>query len=446
MLFQSGKFLLAAGLAGFLCWTAMPAFAQSQAAPATPQKNWKDRAEYDLYDSITKDTNAKTRLDKIEQWAKQYPQTDWKTERQTLMVTTHAELNQPKETTEAAKTLLADDPKNITALYYAMYFMQPLYNQSQNVDALETGEKASNTILANIDTPPPGVPADKWATTRPSLELLAHVNLGFVGMVKKNWDAAEAEFAKTLQLSPNNGQVDYWMGFVIYSPKKAERYPTAIFYFERAGTYEGQGAAPPALRQQSLEFAKRLYKNYHGSEEGLNDVAALAKSSPTAPADMDKKLQSIVEIEKAKFANEEEWRKAHPQEALWKDVKASLTGAEGATYFSTNMKDTQVPTLKAKVVSLEPPAKPKTVLVAVQDGSSNTETADATLKFEAALPGKVEPGTELTFEGVPESYTASPLMVVFNVDKDKLHGWTGKNAAPAPVRRARPKAKTSASK
>jgi hypothetical protein len=95
------------------------------------------------------------------------------------------------------------------------------------------------------------------------------------------------------------------------------------------------------------------------------------------------------------------------------------------------MKDSQVPTLKARVVSLEPATKPKTILVAVEDGTTNTD-ADATLKFEAALPGKVDPGTELTFEGVPQSYTASPLMVIFNVDKDKLHGWTGKNA-PAPV-------------
>jgi hypothetical protein len=48
------------------------------------------------------------------------------------------------------------------------------------------------------------------------------------------------------------------------------------------------------------------------------------------------------------------------------------------------------------------------------------------------LAGKVEEGTELTFEGVADSYTASPFMVVFNVDKEKLHGWTGKNeAAPA---------------
>ena len=64
----------------------------------------------------------------------------------------------------------------------------------------------------------------------------------------------------------------------------------------------------------------------------------------------------------------------------------------------------------------------------------HTEFAgDVTLKFDAALPGKVEPGTELSFEGVPQSYTATPFMVVFNVDKDKLHGWTGKNAPGAPA-------------
>ncbi len=68
--------------------------------------------------------------------------------------------------------------------------------------------------------------------------------------------------------------------------------------------------------------------------------------------------------------------------------------------------------------------KPKTVVLALEDGT----TPDATLKFEMPLAGKVEPGTELSFEGVPASYTASPYMVVFNVDPDKLHGWTGKNA------------------
>ena len=97
--------------------------------------------------------------------------------------------------------------------------------------------------------------------------------------------------------------------------------------------------------------------------------------------------------------------------------------------------DAEVPTLKGRVIKLEPAVKPKTILLAMEDKTNNTTTADATLKFEMPLPGKVDEGTELTFEGVADSYTASPFMVVFTLDdKDKLHGWTGKNE-PAPVRR-----------
>jgi tetratricopeptide (TPR) repeat protein len=429
---------------GILCLTPVRMFGQTPAPAAQPpQKNWKDRAEYDLYDAITKDTNAKTRLEKLQQWEKQYPQTEWLVERRTLLVTTYVQLNQAKEATEAAKQLVAADPKNFTGLYYIMYFTQVVYGQTKAQDALDQGEQAANTIVSNIDTPPPGVTAEQWAKLRPDIELLAHVNLGFIAMSRTKWDAAEAEFQKSLQLSPNNGQVDYWMGFVITSGKKVERIPIAMFYYARAGVYEGPGALDPASRGKAIDYVKQKYKNYHGSDEGFNELIAAAKSSPTPPNDL--KIVDAVSVEKQQFANEEEWTKAHPQEALWKSVKAALTGPDGATYFSTSMKDSQVPKLKAKVVSLQPALKPKTILVALQDGTNNTETADATLKFEAALPGKVDPGTELTFEGVPESYTASPLMVVFNVDKEKLHGWTGKNAAPAPVHH-KPRAKTSASK
>ena len=93
-------------------------------------------------------------------------------------MTTNAQLNLPKETTEASKALLAADPKNFTALYYIMYFTQMLYAQAKAPEALEQGEQAANAIVANIDTPPPGVKADAWAKLRPQIELLAHVNLG----------------------------------------------------------------------------------------------------------------------------------------------------------------------------------------------------------------------------------------------------------------------------
>ena len=117
----------------------------------------------------------------------------------------------------------------------------------------------------------------------------------------------------------------------------------------------------------------------------------------------------------------------------------ALSAPDGPMYFDMGMKGAMLPTLKGKVVKLEPAVKPKTILVALEDGKSDGTTADATLKFEMPLAGKVDEGAELTFEGVGETFTQNPFMIVMMVDKDSLHGWTGKNE-PAPVRKRRPAA------
>lgn len=430
---QSSKYLIAIMLTGVLGPVPVRMFGQAAAPASTaPQKNWKDRAEYDLYDSITKDTNPKTRLEKLQQWEKQYPTTEWIDARRTLLLTTYAGLNDAKNAVEAAKQILAVNPKDFTALYYTMLFTIGLYSQNQSAEVLDQGEKAAQAILASLDTPPPGVAADAWAKLRPDLELLANRNLGWIAMQRKTWDAAEAQFGKTLTMSPNDAQVDYWMGTVIVQQKKVDKVPTAMFYFARAATYTGTGALPDDMRKTSLTYVQKLYKNFHGSDEGFNDVLAAAKANATPPAGF--VIKNATEIAQAAAANEDEYNKSHPSEALWKNLKMTLTGPDGANYFMM-MKGSEVPTLKGKVIKLEPAVKPKTILLAMVDSSNNTTTADATLTFEMALPGKVDEGTELTFEGVAESYTANPFMVMFNVDAEKLHGWTGKNEPKAPVHR-----------
>ena len=283
---QSSKYLIAIMLTGVLGPVPARMFGQAAAAPASaaPQKNWKDRAEYDLYESITKDTNPKTRLDKLQQWEKQYPTTEWIDARRTLLLTTYAALNDPKSAVDEAKQILAVNPKDFTALYYTMLFTIGLYSQNQSAEVLDQGEKAAQAILASLDTPPPGVAADAWAKLRPDLELLANRNLGWIAMQRKNWDAAEAQFQKTLMLSPNDAQVDYWMGTVIVQQKKVEKVPVAMFYFARAGTLTGTGALPADMQKTSLTYVQKLYKQFHGSDEGFNDVVAAAKANPAPPA------------------------------------------------------------------------------------------------------------------------------------------------------------------
>jgi tetratricopeptide (TPR) repeat protein len=407
------------------------------AAPssAAPQKNWKDRMEYDLFDSITKDTNPKTKLEKLQAWEKQYPMTEWIKERRTLFLTTYAALNDGKNTVDVAKQILADNPKDFTASYYIMLFTQPLYGQSQTPAILDDGEKAAKAILANIDTPPENVTADQWAKLKPDVEVMAEKNLGFIAMQRKNWDEAEADLQKSLTMTPNDATLDYQMGTVIASEKKLDKLPIAMFYFARAATYQGPGALTPEGQKAAMTYVQKQYKNFHGSDEGFNDLVAAAKANPTPPAGFT--IKNANELAQASAANEEEYNKTHPSEALWKNLKMTLSAPEGAAYWMM-MKGSEVPTLKGRVIKLEPAVKPKTILLAMEDNTNNTTTADVTLKFEMPLPGKVDEGTELTFEGTADSYTASPFMVVFTLEKDKLHGWTGKNEA-APVHHPRPK-------
>jgi tetratricopeptide (TPR) repeat protein len=439
--FQPSKYLFAIALTGVFGLAPLRMVAQDP-APAAPQgPQWKNQAEFDLFTAITKETDPKAKLQKVQQWEKEYPDTAFMAQRRTLLLTTYFQLGQAKEAVDVAKQILAATPNDFSALYITVTLTQSLAGTNPTPAVLDQGEKAA-TALLNINDAPANLTAAQWTTQKPQVQNLAHTTLGWIALQRKNWQVAEDEYQKSLQIDPNNGAIDFQLATAIYSEKVPAKTPTALFYYARAASYEGQGALNPEGRKQVMAFVTKAYKGYHGSDQGFNDVIAAAKASPTPPADF--AIKSALDIAKAEMANEEEWTKAHPQEAMWKGIKEALTGADGANYFNSSMKDAGLPPLKGKVVKLEPAVKPKTILVAMEDGKSDGSTADATLKFEMPLPGSVEPGTELTFEGVPESYTASPLMVVFTVEKEKLHGWTGKNAPP--VRRPAATKKSSAKK
>ena len=203
MFLTPSRLLSGIALAGVLAL--IPARMPAQGTPATQtgQKEWKDRAEYDLYDAITKDTNNATKLQKLDQWKSQYPTTAFIDERRMLYLNTYTALGRAAEAVAMANEILAANPKDFTARYYVMYFTQAL-GSAPNAppEVLNQGEQAANSILAGIDTPPPNVTEDAWKTARKDVEILAHTRLGWIAMQRKNWQAAEDEFKKDLALNP----------------------------------------------------------------------------------------------------------------------------------------------------------------------------------------------------------------------------------------------------
>lgn len=434
---RAQRVLLTVAVTGILslspfCVSAFAQTAGQSPATQTGQKNWKDRAEYDLFDAITKDTNAKTRLEKLNQWKEKYPATDFMEQRRALYLTTYTSLGQVQDALNTAKDILSQDPKDYAALSVEAYYI-PITKQQPSPEDLDTVEKAANAILGGAK--PANVSDADWAKNKPAAESMAHTDLGWVAMNRKQYDTAESEFKKSLGIDPNSGQVPFWLANVILAEGKPDKYSEALYYYARAAAYTGPNALLPAGQQQVKDILTKYYTKYHGSNEGLDALLNQAKGSANPPANF--RIVSVADIEKAKLQKEEAEAKANPALALWKSIKEALTGANGASYFDTSMKGALLPGgvngikyFTGKVISMEPAVRPKTVVVGIENGA----TPDATLKFETALPGKVEPGTQLSFAGVAESYTASPFMVVFNVEKKNLEGWAGTN--PAPARRA----------
>lgn len=214
-----------------------------------PQKNWKDRAEYDLYDSITKESAPAKKLELLESWKAKYPATDFKTERLQFFLTTYQQLGQPHKIIEAAQEMLVNNPQDLQALYWIALLTPNLGKNT--ADVLDPGEKAANSLISNLDTffsadkkPAQASEAD-WKKARTDMDAVANKTLGWIAMQRKNNEEAAKFFTKSLQLNANAGEVSYWLGTALLSTRKAESIPPALYQFARAATFDGAGALSP---------------------------------------------------------------------------------------------------------------------------------------------------------------------------------------------------------
>lgn len=412
------KWLTVSAAAGLLFF-GTPARLSAQAQQQAAASQWTDLGEYNLYQSIAKETDAAKKIQLLDEWKTKYPNSKLKNDRAVLYVSTYGAAQKPQETLNAAKDALASDPDNVTALYWATLDTPYAPPTPENFDF---GQKAANGLL-NAKKPATMSDAD-WdkAKAQLQLEATAHTTLGWIALQKKDYDTAENEFEASLKANPNNGQVSYWRGQAILAEKKPEKQGAALYDIARAAAYDGPGALP--ARDQVKTYLTKVYGQYHGSNEGFDALLARAKTNALQG---DYVIPSIVDIDKANAAKAAEEAKANPMLALWKNMKDQLVSAGGQQYFDTGVKDADLPgnavagvtKFTGKLVSEEPATRPKKLVLAIQDAT----TPEVTLELDAPLPGKADAGTELSFSGVAKGFTQSPFNLTFTVEKKNLDGW-----------------------
>jgi hypothetical protein len=416
----------------------------------TAKKEWKGQEEYSLFQAFQK-ADLKGKIEALDKWKAAFPASDFAPEREEQYLFIYQQTNMNRQAFDKAAEILKTRPNHFYSLSAIERLIYTLPMPPQAAD-LDTAERVSNYLLNNLDTvfaesnKPMDVKDADWANYKPAMQKAAQATLAWVYVQRKDHAKAEIELTKYLHMDPTQGSTSLSLGeqLLAQNQEQPQKIPLGLYEFARAASYDGQNSLPAAARTQALTYLTKTYATYHGSNEGLDKLLAMAKTNPFPPADFH--IESAQQIATKKAADREEFIKAHPELGLWQTaIKAPLTKDDGDAYFDMNVKGALLPggangvqKFKAKIVSMTPPVKPKQIVLALEDPN----VPDVTLELSQALPGKMEAGEELQFEGVAKSYTKQPFMVDFDVEPGQIEGWTGKNAAPARNSKAKAKAKS----
>ncbi len=115
----------------------------------TMAKSWKDRAEFDLYERISRESNVSEKLKLLLEWRRMYPASDFTRERQSLFLRTYDSAGQGDEAVAAASELLQSDPSDVTAMLLLCYWAPRLKAPPEGAAGLV--KKAATQVLARLD-------------------------------------------------------------------------------------------------------------------------------------------------------------------------------------------------------------------------------------------------------------------------------------------------------
>ena len=415
---------------------AVVALGMAQDTPKPKQKVAKTAEEANLINSALKETDAAKRLTLLDTWKSKYAQTDFEDNRELMYMATYDQLKRPKDAIAMAEQILSHDPDNFEALRTILADWATVNGGKPDDTVMASAEKVANHFINDADAifaeknKPTYMTAAQWEAAKNPMKVYSQRTIGVIYMTRKDNPRAETELKKALDMGPNDSQVARWLADVILAQQKdhPEKTKYALFYYARAAAFDGQGSLPAQSRAQIQTFLAKAYKTYHGGDDGLTDLLAKAKASADPGADF--KLMSVTDIAEAKEKAAEDFAKSNPAMAMWQTIKTGLTGDNPDAFFDGSVKDAELPggaegvqKFKGTIISMTPATRPKEIVLAVEKPG----VADVTLKFDEPLPGKMEAGEEISFEGQAKAYTKDPYMLTLETSKDKIEGWTGKN-------------------
>ena len=403
--------LLVFGSAAVVQQAAAQAAAQPAAAGQAAQSQGpeiKNPAEYNAYINAYQQTNPAQKAEAFEAFLQTYPSSVMKVQSLEYLMQAYAQAGNAQKAMDSANRLLQADPNNVRALAFLAYNYRAAASQGgpQMQDNLAKAKQYGEQGLAALPKlqKTPGQSDADFTKLHNEMGAIFDGAVGFAALQGKDLVTAQKslEEAVSWESQPNIADI-YPLATADLESKPMN--PAGFWFIVKAANLAQGGT-----QQQILDYGKKKYIRYHGSEQGWDQLVSDAKASssvmppagftvapappPPSPAEQAADLVKSKTPVQMSFA---EW-----------ELVLSSGNQQAADTVWTAIKNKAVK-LQASVIS----ATATTIQLAGSDDDIEAKKADITLTMAKPIPSRLMPtvGSMMAFQGTLASYTPNPFMM-----------------------------------
>jgi tetratricopeptide (TPR) repeat protein len=289
-------------LVSLVVWTpAAPAAAQPQhvqrsafafqwnAPPqaAAPAKNWKSRDEYDAYTAMANEKDPNKKIALAEAFLQKYANSDFKDGAYMAEEQAYQQLQATDKAVDAAHKVLEANPNQLNQLEALRFlsFVFPFVYKGDDPDAPAKLSRAESDATRGLEVlqklqKPAGASDEQFNQGVKGLRAIFNGTVGFGALQRKDYAAAITSYKAAAEDNQNDWYVFYRMGLA-YLYSNPHDYDHAIWYIARA--YDLAKAAPDPNAAEFEKYLRQTYINYHGNDQGLQDIETQAAASVNPP-------------------------------------------------------------------------------------------------------------------------------------------------------------------
>ena len=390
--------------------------AGGQSSAAAPEI--KDPAEYNAYIGAIQQKDANAKVSALEAFLTQYPNSVMKTTALELLMATYQQTGNQTKVVDTAKRVLAGDACNLRALALLTFLARQAVSSGQNPQQnLSDLSQYSNKGLECMQSAPKpaGVSDADYDKLKKQVGVIFSGGAGFAGLQNKDYQKAQTNLKTAVDEEPNDLQNVYPLAMAYLTANPPDTL-NGLFYIARAASLAPAGPA----QNQIQAYGEKVYKNYHGSDEGWTDYALpTAKTATTPPEDWGTKITKYVPPTPAQQAHDLVKDKTPDQIKQlsfgeWELVLSAGTPEDQDKVWNV-IKNVPLQ-MEGKVIEVTSPTE---LHIAGSEDDIEQKRADITLTMSGPIPKlrMPKPDDTFDFEGTPASYNATPFMMMMSDGK-----------------------------